>query len=156
MTRGEMIVLLRAHLSDEQAVGWPTDVELLAYLDSAAGAVSNQRAAAKDPEMSKDLELGEGENGMPDDFISLIGNVPVMIAGRKLTAPSGMTVRYWARLPFPSSFKEKEQLPYSHENELLMIDIAAAMALNKNEYDVSQDLGIIGQMSSAAQAARAR
>ena len=55
MTKAEMIALLRAHLSDEQAVGWPTDSELNAYLDSAAGAVSNQRAAAKDPEMARDL-----------------------------------------------------------------------------------------------------
>jgi hypothetical protein len=156
MTRDGMIMLLREHLSDGQAVGWPTDHELLAYLDSASGYLSDQLIAAKDPAMAKEMETEAGENLLPDDFVALVGNVPARISGRKLTAESGGALRYWAKLPLPSASGEKEGLPYTREQELLMTDIAAVLALNRNEYDVSQDMAIFSGISKGIAAARGR
>jgi hypothetical protein len=158
MTRDEMIKLLRAHLSDEQAIGWPTDFELLAYLDSASGALSDQLITNRDPVMMREMTAGLTEEDLPEDFVSLAGNVPLDIVGRKVRAGAGveMTVRYWAKMPLPSSFKEKDKLPYVREHELLIVDIASMMALNRNEYDVSQDMAVLGQVSKGMSAARGR
>jgi hypothetical protein len=151
-----MIILLRAHLSDEQAVGWPTDFELLAYLDRAADYLSDQLIVSKDPVMMKEIYAQEGTNPLPPDFVSLVGNVPVSIVGRDCHVDVAMPVRYWSKFPSPSAFGEEEPLPYTREHELLITDIAVMFALNKNEYDVSQDMAIFAETTKGIAAARKR
>ena len=54
-----------------------------------------------------------------------------------------MPVRYFARLPYVTSFAETDPLPYEHDQYMKIAARAAIYALNKYEYDVSQDLALL-------------
>jgi hypothetical protein len=191
MTLAEMTTILRQHLSDEQNIGWPWNTELTAYLDRAASYYSNQLIASKDAAMVKRFTL-HGVTDLPDDFVSFVGNVPVVVTGRQcesygkfglsneprwenaamghdvgsrswneepdswddLTTTSDMEVLYWASLPRPSSFASVDTLSYTDEQSTMIIEIARLMALNKQEYDLSQDMTILGEINKATAAAR--
>jgi hypothetical protein len=71
-----------------------------------------------------------------------------------LTTTDDMEVLYWGRLPYPSSFAPVDTLPYTEEQSTLIIEIARMFALNKNEYDLSQDMTVLGEINKAAAAAR--
>jgi hypothetical protein len=132
-----MIEMLRTQLSDGQKVGWPDDAELYAYLDRAADTLSARLIAAKDPTMLRTAHI-EGVMDLPDGFVSFAGNVPVSVTGRRCEAYGGpLDARYWSRLPYPSDGGE-----YTREQELLLTDLARIYALNRNEYDVTQDLAL--------------
>lgn len=152
MTRDEMVFLLRQHLSDEQAVGWPNDSELLAFLDRAADYLSEKQIADRDPGMMKSLAIA-GPTPLPDDFVSFVGRVPVRIVGRQCEGPIGEAL-YWSRLLYPSKIAGEEALPYTREQALLIVGIAVVFAQNKNEFDVSQDMGLLGETGKLMSATR--
>jgi hypothetical protein len=177
-----MITLLRAHLSDEQSIGWPDDAELLAYLDRAADYLSDQLIAEKDPVMLKEVSIGghkpddiafndndiafydddplvpvESIFTLPDDFVAFAGNVPVSVIGREVHLYDysvSINALYWSRLAHPSSIGGVDEAPYTGEQALSIVDIARLFALNRNEYDISQDMALMGEINKAAAAAR--
>jgi hypothetical protein len=73
-----------------------------------------------------------------------------------LTTTHVVTLKYWSRLAFPSTFVEipEEELPYTADQATLIIDMARMFALNKNSYDITQDLAIMGQLQQAMAQAR--
>lgn len=71
-----------------------------------------------------------------------------------LTKTSDMTVAYWSRLDYPSTFAMDAELPYPPDQEQLVIEFARMFALNKNEYDLTQDINLNGQIQSAMASAR--
>ena len=132
-----MLEMLRAQLSDTQKVGWPDDDELYAYLDRAADALSERLVKAKDPTRLKALHIA-GPMELPEGFISFAGNVPASITGRRCEPYGGpLDAKYWSRLPYPSGGGE-----YPPDQELMIIDLARIYALNRNEYDVTQDVAL--------------
>ena len=172
MTQAEMVTLLRQHLSDEQKVNWRDDSELVAFLDRAANFFSDQLIAAKDPVMLRRLRFrpqAQGEDiafldgdvaildndplvvvmssggTLPDDFVAFVGNVPVVVIGRECEVDIPIDVLYWGKLC----------QPYTSEQALIIVDMARTFALNKNEYDISPDMALIGEMSKAVAMARA-
>lgn len=171
MTQAEMVTLLRQHLSDEQKVNWRDDSELVAFLDRAANFFSDQLIASKDPVMLRRLRLRPqsqeedialldddtaildndplvvvmSSGTLPDDFVAFVGNVPVVVIGRSVEVNIPLDVLYWGKLC----------QPYTSEQALIIVDIARTFALNKNEYDISPDMTLIGEMSKAVAAARA-
>ena len=171
MTQAEMVTLLRQHLSDEQKVNWRDDSELVAFLDRAANFFSDQLIASKDPVMLRRLRLrpqAQGEDiafldddtvfndndplvvvmssgTLPDDFVAFVGNVPVLVIGRSVEVDIPLDVLYWGKLC----------QPYTSEQALIIVDMARTFALNKNEYDISPDMTLIGEMSKAVAMARA-
>ncbi len=155
MKFSEMILLLRQMLSDEQAVGWATEAELIAYLDHASDYLAEQMIADKDPTFLKSLTIS-GLTPLPDDFVAFAGNVPVRVVGREceVYGPGVNGVMYWGKFPLPSTFGPDDDLPYTRQQALLVIDIARIFALNKNEYNVSQDLSLLGDLKGAIAAAR--
>jgi hypothetical protein len=66
----------------------------------------------------------------------------------ELTKTQNLTTEYWSRLPFPSSFMLTDELPYEPHVNTLILDIARMFALNKNEYDLTQDMNIQQQIQS--------
>jgi hypothetical protein len=155
MTLNEMIILLMQHLSDEQAIGWPVDHELIAYLDRAVDYLSDQLIALKDPTMRKSIEV-LGVTPLPEDFVSFIGNVPVNIVGRSCEPYADIpeTLFYWGKFPSVSKFSGIEETPYTREQALMIVGIAQMFALNRNEYDISQDMALLGTISKAMATAR--
>jgi hypothetical protein len=150
MTPVDMIFLLRQHLADEQNVGWPNDSELFAYLDRAADYLSERLIADRDPTMLSRLEL-DGDTPLPANFVSFAGNVPVSVMDGKCKPYFGFPfgVNYWAKMPSPSKIDAESQTPYGYERDLMIVDIARLFALNRNEYDVSQDLTLLGEIRDA-------
>lgn len=157
MKKFQMLNLLRHNLNDDQKVGWPSDDELNAFLDRAAEAVSERLVADRDPSLLVDLTL-YGETTLPEDFIAFQGKVPVEIRGR-VANPYDVpiiTVGYWRMLPKPSAYQDTDELPCTNEQAGLIIDLARIYALNKNEYDISQDLTLLGQATQAISVVRGR
>lgn len=58
-------------------------------------------------------------------------------------------VFYWSRLPYVSSFADTDTLPYSHEFATQITDVARMLALNKNEYELTQDVNLFTQVQNA-------
>ena len=53
-----------------------------------------------------------------------------------------LPVRYFARLPYVSAYPSGE-LPYMQHEEMAIAALAAIYALNKHEFNVSQDLTLL-------------
>jgi hypothetical protein len=151
-----MITLMTRHLNDEQRVNWPNDSELVAWLDLAADFVSEHLIADKDPAMLRETTIPAEGAPLPDDFVAFAGKVPASVVGRgaKPYAAAPLNALYWARLERFSSLGMTAQAPYTHEQALLIVEAAAMFALNKNEYDISQDMTLLADMRNAWKAAR--
>ena len=155
MTQKQLIALVRKLISDEQATGFTEGgnleepegtQELINYLDRAVDTYSKRQAAAKDIRFLKRATITNGGK-LPSDFISFCGAVPVNVDGGVTTfygEASTLPIRYFARLPYVSSYGEEDALPYEHEHEMIIAALAAIYALNKHEYEVSQDLYLLG------------
>ena len=154
MTRAEMISLVRRHISDEQATGFTEEgnleepggvVELLDFLDRAVDTYSKRRADAGDITLLKRISVSNMTK-LPDDFIKFAGNVPLEVVidhvefyGRSESVP----VKYFARLPYVTAYEDDEDLPYAHDQAMSIAALAAIYALNKHEFNVSQDLTLL-------------
>lgn len=153
MTQSEMLAMVRKLISDEQATGF-TDggnleepegtQELLNYLDRAVDEYSKRQAAAFDIRLQKTMRVTNNMS-IPSDFLAFCGVVPLSVESGKFTyygeAPS-LPVKYFARLPYVS--RNEGTLPYDEDQEIAIAALAAIYALNKHEFNVSQDLLLLG------------
>ena len=158
MTPAQMVAMVRRFISDEQATGFSTGgnmeqpegtQELLTYLDRAVDEYSKLAAGRGDVRLMRTM-TGTSGTMLPTNFLMLCGTVPVSIEGRILryyddegTMPY-MPVRYFARLPYVTDYSDTQYLPYERDQELAICALAAIYALNKHEYNVSQDLMLLG------------
>lgn len=155
MTQKQLLALVRKLIADEQATGFTEGgnleqpegtQELINYLDRAVDTYSQRQAAALDVRFVKRASITNGGK-LPSDFISFCGVVPVTVEGGVTNfygASGTMPIRYFARLPYVSSYSENQSLPYEHEYEIVLAALAAIYALNKHEYNVSQHLYLLG------------
>ncbi|MBQ7220781.1 MAG: hypothetical protein IJS28_07370 [Synergistaceae bacterium] len=158
MTPAQMVAMVRRFISDEQATGFSTGgnmeqpegtQELLTYLDRAVDDYSKRQAALGDVRLLKTI-TGSSGTMLPPDFLMLCGTVPVSVEGRVLryyddegTMPY-MPVRYFARLPYVTDYGDTQNIPYQRDQEMSICALAAIYALNKHEFNVSQDLMLLG------------
>ena len=155
MTQKQLLALVRKLINDEQATGFTEGgnleepegtQELLNYLDRAVDEYSKQQAAAKNVKFIKRMTVSNGAS-LPDDFIDFCGAVPINIEGSIMNyygEVSTLPVRYFARLPYVTSYGENVSLPYNHDDEMKIAALAAIYALNKQEFNVSQDVALLG------------
>lgn len=158
MKRKEILALVRKLIADEQATGFtesPTGnnleepegtEELLNYLDRAVDTYSRRQAAAGDIRFIRSMTVTKGQS-VPDDFLFFAGAVPVSVDGGVMDfygPPTTLPVRYFARLPYVTSCNETQELPYLHDQGMILAALAAIYALNKHEFSVSQDLMLLG------------
>lgn len=155
MTKSEMITRLRVLLCDTQMVGFPQDAELLDYLDRATVYYSEQMAAAKDPSMLKRMDV-VGCCDLPADFIALAGQHPVQITGRHMDYYGDVpyNIVYWAHLPLPSSYDDTDEVGHTAAQDAVILELARVFAINRNEYDLTQDLKLAEVWQTAAKEAR--
>lgn len=164
MTKSEIIALVRKLINDEQATGYTNNAnleqpdgtgELVNYLDRAVQAFSEQLAAAGDLRLIKTLSVTNGMS-IPDDFLRFAGQVPVSVTGGTFSFYGHTTtlpVKYFARMPYVSDYDYSDNLPYTHDQEMKIAALAAVYALNKHEFNVSQDLALLGMTGGADNAA---
>ncbi|GHV45856.1 hypothetical protein FACS1894204_06180 [Synergistales bacterium] len=156
MILSDMVYGLRQQLSDEQSVGWPIDTELLAYLDAAADYLSETLITYKDTTMLRRLDIQHSSGTLPDDFVRFVGNVPIFVLGNTFDVYADLPndVYYWGRFARPSGFELAAALPYTRQQASLVINIARMYALNKNEYDISQDAALLAEIKNSIAGAR--
>mgnify|MGYP007069903540 CR=1 FL=1 len=155
MTPNQMIAMLRRYISDEQATGFTSGgnmeqpegtQELLSYLDRAVDEYSKRQALTGDLRLLRTLKF-EGKPLLPSDFLSLCGAVPITVSDKIITyygdTPE-VPIRYFARLPYVSDYGMDSELPYEVDQSTGIISLAAVYALNKQEYNVAQDLMLLG------------
>ena len=156
MTRQEIISLVRRFVSDEQATGftdernledpWGT-IELLNYLDRAVNTYCKRRADAGDVTLLKRMSVSNMTH-LPTDFIKFAGNVPFEINIDHVEfygypSETAIPVKYFARLPYVTAYDDGEELEYRHDQAMSIAALAAIYALNKHEFNVSQDLTLL-------------
>ena len=157
MTKSEMLAMLRKVINDEQATGFTEGgnlekpegtQELENYLDRAVDDYSRTQAGNNDVRLIKRMTPSTG--ALPSDFIDFCGNVPITVEGKNMVykgEASSYTVRYFARLPYVTSFNDGDNLPYDNDQARKIIALAAIYALNKHEYNVAQDVQLLGLSS---------
>ena len=155
MTPNQMLAMVRKMINDEQATGFTEGgnleepegtQELQTYLDRAVDEYSKRQAAAQDMRLLKTMTVSSGAT-LPNDYLALCGNAPINISSKTITFygdETVMPVRYFARLPYVSTYLSNAALPYERDQELAICALAAIFALNKHEYNVSQDLMLLG------------
>ena len=155
MTQKEALALVRKLINDEQATGFTEGgnleepegtQELLNYLDRAVDEYSKRQAGNKDLRLVKRMNITDGMN-LPDEFLAFCGVVPVTLEDKTVTTffpDITLPVRYFARLPYVTSYGENDTLPYEHDQYIAITALAAIYALNKHEYNISQDLMLLG------------
>ena len=155
MTPNQMLAMVRKMINDEQATGYTMGgnleepegtQELLNYLDRAVEEYSKRQAANGDMRLLKTMTVSSGST-LPDDYLAMCGAVPVSITGKTITFygdESMMPVRYFARLPYVSSYLSNSDIPYERDQDIAICALAAIYALNKHEYNISQDLMLLG------------
>ena len=160
MTPNQMLAMVRKMINDEQATGFTTGgnleepegtQELQAYLDRAVDEYSKRQAVAQDMRLLKTMTVS-GTMPLPNDYLALCGSAPVNVSGKVLTYygdENVMPIRYFARLPYVTSYGDTAPLPYERDQELAICALAAIYALNKHEFNVSQDLMLLGFGQSA-------
>lgn len=157
MTKAEMVTNLRTLLSDAQQIGYPKDSELLDYLDRATIYYCEQMIAAKDPSMLKKMDV-VGCLDLPNDFVALAGQHPVQITGRRMDYYGDVPYRvvYWGHLTLPSSLASDDTVvPHTAAQDSVILELARIFALNRNEYDLTQDLKLTEIWQQSAKEARA-
>ena len=154
MTQKEMLALVRKLIADEQATGFTEGgnleepegtQELLNYLDRAVDTYSRIQVAYGDLRLVKKITATNGMS-VPSDFLAFCGIVPLTVEGKVINLYSGTSsiiARYYSRLPYVTSYSETAQLPYDQDQYIAIAALAAIYALNKHEYDVSQDLSLL-------------
>ena len=156
MTPNEMLAMVRKLIADEQATGYTEGgnleepegtQELMNYLDRAVDEYSKRQAAQEDMRLLKKMTVSSSGSTLPDDYLKLCGTVPVEVSDGTVTYygdEDTMPARYFARLPYVSSYGATASLPYHRDQEIAICALAAIYALNKHEYNVSQDLMLLG------------
>lgn len=155
MTPNQMLKMMRRYLNDEQATGFTEGgnleqpegtQELLSYLDRAVDEYSKMQATRGDIRLIKKLTLRNGEL-LPSDFLSLCGTVPMTVTNKTIELEYGsadIPAKYFARLPYVSDYGMDNELPYETDQSNAICALGTIYALNKHEFNVSQDLMLLG------------
>jgi hypothetical protein len=92
------------------------------------------------------LDVQNGQK-LPDNFIRFAGLVPIDVVEERVYFygnPTTLRTKYYRRAPHISVMNEAEELPFRLDEQRRLAAIAAIYALNKHEFDVSQDLILVG------------
>lgn len=147
MNVSTLLASVRARISDPNKVGY-SDIELIDYLNSAQIAITKRLAAAGNHQFIKSMTLSSGDP-VPPRFLGFVGDYPIRIEGGKMyvTPSRTITARYIQAPLMVTSLAENISFDDIHIPAL--INTTCILALNRNEFDVSQDVQI-GEALSVA------
>lgn len=131
-----------------------TTEEYLDFVNSAIQQVSSLLISAKYPTLVREVTIREGDR-VPDNFATTAGSFPIRITGDRavIVDPDmdAVTVRYFAT---PKNLTSTDdELPFNNEAiNAVIIKTAVLHALNRNEYDISQDVSLTESIKEAVAA----
>lgn len=121
------------------------------FLNTAIQEVSSLLISAKFPPLVKEITVRNGDS-IPTNYMNVCGTYPIkMTNGKALItddAYDSLTFRYFATPELVAD--ETDDLPYTHDaiNEVI-VKTAVLLALNENEYDITQDSNIVQTLQQA-------
>lgn len=126
------------------------DYQVIMRLDSAAHLVSMLLVQMASPLMIREEVLHEGDL-LPKNFIKTCGIYPIKRTGYAVHFINGMTemsVRYFVGVDRIKSIKG--YMPFEHDTlNDFTVRTACKYALNRNEFDISQDQGLLNELKQA-------
>lgn len=121
------------------------------FLNTAIQQVSSLLIAAKYPVLIKEMTIRNGDS-IPKNYMNLCGTYPIKMTDGKAIitddAYKSITIRYFAT---PDLIEyDTDDMPYTHDaiNDII-VKTAVLLALNENEYDITQDSNIVEALKQA-------
>ncbi len=135
-------------ISDEYS-----DDDCLSFLNGAVQQVSALLIGARWPALVKEMNVHEGET-LPTNYMQPCGTYPLRMTEGTAHITDGsefVRFRYFATPPTIDSLTG--DMPYNHTaiNDII-VRTAVMLALNQNEYDISQDSAILQSLQQAVAA----
>lgn len=122
--------------------------ECLELLNTAIQEVAGLLIAANAPEMVHETTLHEGES-LPARYVRGAGQYPIRVtAGRVSLLDAGATdVRFRYFATPPPLADDAGEMPFQHDalNDYA-VKVAVLFALNRNEYDITQDKALYDEL----------
>jgi hypothetical protein len=123
----------------------------LMRLNSAAQLTSNLLVQIASPLVIQEEEFADGDN-LPGNFLKTCGTYPIRRTGGKvnfLDDVDKMLIRYYVTVPKIEDVDG--DMPFEHDTiNDFVIRTACKLALNRNEFDISQDQSILSELQSSA------
>ena len=143
-TVADVLQEVRPRISDIDAITYQDD-ELISYLNTVIDFLNGYLIAKKQPEMVKQLTIADCMR-VPCDWDSFAGQYPVYITQGKfqLYDIKKIKARYFALRPHVATVADI--VPFSVRYKSVLIQGTAMRALNRNEYDISQDKTLLAEL----------
>ena len=152
MTVREAIMRMRSSVHDV-AMEF-SDEELLRFLNTGIADVAARCIAENSTDFLRTVQLTDGD-ALPEGFVRTAGLFPIRVEEGRVCLPpdtATMQVRYFF-LPRTVSLAD-ERLPLRGEHlQELAVRAAVILVLNEHEFDVSQDVSLLGTLAQDAAAA---
>lgn len=138
-------------ISDEYS-----DDDCLSFLNGALQQVSSLLIGARWPALVQEMNVHEGET-LPVNYMQPCGTYPLrMTDGIAHITDGSEFVRFRYFATPPTIDNTTDNMPYNHTaiNDII-VRTAVMLALNQNEYDISQDSAIVQSLQQAVAAGMA-
>lgn len=125
--------------------------DCIGFLNTAVQEICHQLTAGKSPQMVKEITLHDSES-LPPDYIISCGNYPIKVTGQSVmfTDPDIDALRFRYFATKPQILDATGDMPFIHEvlNDIA-VRLATILALNQNEYDITQDKALLDEVRQA-------
>jgi len=148
-TVSTLLTVVRKKIRDTTSIEYQ-DSELIDFLNDALDYMSSFMIRIKDGESIKVVSVA-GNITKPDDFDSIVGSQLLYLENDSIKTLTGGTLmmRYYAMKPHVSTISDI--VPFKASIEPLLAQLTAIYALNRNEFDVSQDQTLFEKQLSLLQ-----
>jgi len=148
---GKLFISIRKKIRDTTSIEYP-DLELIDYLNDAIDYMSAYLIRIKDGETIKTATIDStGIIAKPSDYDSLVGAQMLYLENDSIKTLSGdaATIRYYAMKQHVSSVSDI--IPFKASIEPFLVQLTAIYALNRNEFNVTQDQALFEKQLSLLQ-----
>ena len=124
----------------------------LEFINTAIQQVASLLISAKWPVLANETIIRDGDK-LPHNYMGACGTYPLRMTENAAVITDGsdsVRFRYFAT---PDLVGETDNMPFDHEAiNSVILRTAILLALNENEYDVSQDSSIVESLKQAVSA----
>jgi hypothetical protein len=138
MTVNDFLTMLRKRIFDTDRIEY-TDAELIDYTNAAIVQHTTEMIAVGDPSLVVESGYLSYGDPLPERFGGWAGQYAMVAANGFVYPENGVVNARWFKFPKPVAALE-DVMPYADQYTPRLLALAAAHALNRNEYDVSQDV----------------
>jgi hypothetical protein len=143
------LTMVRKQIYDVNSLEY-TDEELINYLNSAISLLGYELIKADAPDITAEITISVVDTAKPTGFVQWAARYPLTVSGGLINAYGTLpiTARYYKHPALVAA--TTDNLPFDNDiyNHLL-VQLTAIMALNRNEYEISQDSALAGEIKKA-------